>query len=352
MASSPARRRTRLDQGPLTDRRQFLAALSPRGADVAAGEAACGHWIRVHRRAMACRFEITLAAADGAFVPAAMRALDEIDRLEQELSVFIPTSVISGVNRAAANGPIAVPAYVAELLADCQRVHRDTGGAFDITTTPLSRCWGFLRREARVPPLEAIEDARLQVGFSAVHVSSDPPSVRFNRPGIEVSLGAVGKGYALDRARSVLRASGVQHALLSAGGSSIVALGGRGDGWVVDVVSPLRPGPPIATLSLRNAALGTSGAGEQCVVQDGRRYGHVIDPRTGWPVDGTLSASVVTSDAASADALSTAFLVGGVDLARRYSDGHPGVLALITPDDGPERTVVVGSHPAARVASD
>ena len=241
---------------------------------------------------------------------------------------------------------------MAELLTDCQRVHRDTEGAFDVTTTPLSRCWGFLRREARVPPLEAIEDARGQVGFGAVHVSSDPPLVTFSRPGVEVSLGAVGKGYALDRACSVLRASGVQHALLSAGGSSIVALGGRGDGWVVDVVSPLRPGRPIATLSLRNAALGTSGAGEQFVVQDGRRYGHVIDPRTGWPVDGTLSASVVASDAARADALSTAFLVGGLDLARRYCGEHPAVLALITPDDGSVRPIIVGGHPAARVASD
>jgi thiamine biosynthesis lipoprotein len=267
------------------------------------------------------------------------------------LSVFIPTSAISGVNRDAARGPVPVPAYVAELLTDCERVHRDTDGAFDVTTTPLSRCWGFLRREARVPRLEAIEDARRQVGFGAVHVSADPPSVAFSRPGIEVSLGAVGKGYALDRARSVLCASGVQHALLSAGGSSVVALGGRGDGWVVDVVSPLRPGRPIATLSLRNAALGTSGAGEQFVVQDGRRYGHVIDPRSGWPVDGTLSASVVASDAARADALSTAFLVGGLDLARRYCSGHPDVLALITPDDGSERTIVVGSHPGARLVT-
>ena len=300
---------------------------------------------------MACRFEITLAAADGGFVPAAISALDEVDRLEQELSVFIATSAISSVNRGAADGPVAVPAYVAELLADCQRVHRDTEGAFDITTTPLSRCWGFVRREARVPPREAIEDARRQVGFGAVQVSSDPPSVTLRRPGIEVSLGAVGKGYALDRARSVLCASGVQHALLSAGGSSIVALGGRGGGWVVDVVSPLRAGP-IATLSLRNAALGTSGAGEQFVVQDGRRYGHVIDPRTGWPAEGVLSATVVASNAARADALSTAFLVGGLDLARRYCSQHPDVLALITPDDGSGRAVVVGSHPAARVASD
>ena len=296
MAFSPASGHG-LDRGSPTDRRQFLAALSPR-TEAAESDVACGHWIHVHRRAMACRFEITLPAADGVFVPAAMRALDEIDSLEQELSVFIPTSAISGVNRDAANGPVAIPAYVAELLADCQRVHRDTGGAFDVTTTPLSRCWGFLRREGRVPRLEAIEDARRQVGFGAVHVSSDPPSVTFSRPGIEVSLGAVGKGYALDRARSVLSASGVQHALLSGGGSSISTLGGRGDGWVVDVVSPLRTGRPIATLSLRNAALGTSGAGEQFVVQDGRRYGHVIDPRTGWPVDGTLSASVVSSDAA------------------------------------------------------
>jgi len=340
MASSPAPGHG-LNHGSLRDRRQFLAALSQRSG-VVGGELPGGHWIRVHRRAMACRFEITLAAADGVFVPAAIRALDEIDRLEQELSVFIPTSAISGVNRHAATGPVAVPAYVAELLADCHRVHRDTEGAFDVTTTPLSRCWGFLRREARVPRLEAIEDARRQVGFGAVHVSSDPPSVTFSRPGIEVSLGAVGKGYALDRACSVLRASGVQHALLSAGGSSIVGLGGRGDGWVVDVVSPLRPGRPIATLSLRDAALGTSGAGEQFVVQDGRRYGHVIDPRTGWPADGTLSASVIASDAARADALSTAFLVGGLDLARRYCSEHPAVLALITPDDGSGRPIMVG----------
>ncbi|HEU4891901.1 MAG TPA: FAD:protein FMN transferase [Vicinamibacterales bacterium] len=346
MASSPATRHG-LDQGSLTDRRQFLAALSPR-REVASREVACGYWIRVHRRAMACRFEITLAAVDGGFVPAAVRALDEVDRLEQELSVFIPTSAISGVNRDAASGPVAVPAYVAELLTHCGRVHRDTEGAFDVTTTPLSRCWGFLRREARVPQLELIEDARRRVGFDAVHVSADPPSVAFTRPGIEVSLGAVGKGYALDCARSVLCAAGVRHALLSAGGSSIVALGGRGDGWVVDIVSPLRPGRPIATLLVRNAALGTSGAGEQFVVQDGRRYGHVIDPRTGWPVDGTLSASVVTSDAARADALSTAFLVGGLDLARRYCSEHPDVLALITPDDGSERTIVVGSHRTAR----
>ena len=338
------------NQRSITDRRQFFASLVPQAGDPdSAGEE--GIWIRVYRRAMACRFEITLAAADGEFVPPAMAALDEVDRLERELSVFVETSAISVLNRRAASGPVAVPPYVVELLAACQRVHLETEGAFDVTATPLSRCWGFLRREPRVPPVEAIDAARRLVGFDAVHVRPESASVTFSRPGVEINLGAVGKGYALDRASSLLRASGVAHALLSAGSSSIVAVGGRGDGWRVDIVSPLASGRPIAALSLRNAALGTSGAGRQCVIENGRRYGHVIDPRTGWPAHGILSASVVASDAARADALSTAFLVGGLDLARRYCAAHDGVLALVTPDDGTERAIVIGSHQGARVVA-
>jgi thiamine biosynthesis lipoprotein len=307
-----------------------------------------GYWIRVHRHAMACRFEITLAAEDSALVPAARTALDDIDRLEDELSVFRETSTVSALNRRAARHPVAVPRHLLDLLADCQQLHRETGGAFDITTTPLSRCWGFLRRAGRVPDLDAIAAARALVGLDDVHLNRADLSVRFGRPGIELNLGAIGKGYALDRAGAGLRWSGAAHALLSAGRSSLLALGGRGDGWRVDLVSPLISGRPIAGLWLRNAAVGTSGAGEQFVIADGRRYGHVIDPRTGWPANGVLSASVVASDAATADALSTAFLIGGVDLARRYCAAHREVLALITPDD--ETTLVaLGSHPGARL---
>lgn len=291
---------------------------------------------------MACRFEVTLADHDSARVPIALSALDEVDRLERVLSVFIDTSVIAEVNRDAAARPVAVPTEVAELLLACQQMHRETEGAFDLTTTALSRCWGFLHRDARVPAVAAIEAARTLVGFDAVRVSADPAAVAFDRPGIELNLGAVGKGFALDRAGSLLRSHGVRHALLSAGGSSIVAVGGRGAGWVVDLVSPLRPAQPMARLTLRNAAIGTSGAGEQFVLHDGRRYGHVIDPRTGWPTSGRLSVSVVASTAARADALSTGFLVGGVELARRYCDAHPDVLALITPDDASGRTLVIG----------
>jgi thiamine biosynthesis lipoprotein len=331
-----------------TARRQFLTSLlRSRGDRLPAGEEP-GYWIRVHRCAMACRFEITLAAEDGAFVPAASAALDEIDRLEDELSVFRETSAVSQVNRRAACEPVVVPRHLVDLLTVCQRLHRETGGAFDITTMPLTRCWGFLRREGRVPDRDAIEAARGLVGLDGVHVERDDGSVSFGRAGIQLNLGAIGKGYALDRAAIGLQRSGVAHALLSAGRSSLLALGGRGDGWRVDLVSPLVPGRAIAGLRLRDAAVGTSGAGEQFVIADGHRYGHVIDPRTGWPAGGVISVTVVASDAASADALSTAFLVGGIDLADRYCAEHRDVLALITPDDGSGRPIAIGGHPGVR----
>lgn len=332
-----------------TPRRQFLASLPRPRADLPRPEEERGYWIRVHRRAMACRFEILLSAEDRVFVSAATQALDEIDRLEDELSVFRDTSTISVLNRSAAGRAVVVPRYLIDLLTNCQRLHRDTERAFDVTTMPLSRCWGFLRRQGCVPDADAIEAARALVGFDAVQLGRDDLSVRFGRTGVELNLGAIGKGYALDRAGSGLRASGVAHALLSAGGSSLLALGGRGQGWQIDLVSPLVTDRAIAGVWLRNAALGTSGAGEQFVIADGHRYGHVIDPRTGWPADGVLSASVVATDAASADALSTAFLIGGIDLASRYCAQHRDVLALITPDDGSKRPIVIGSHRGARL---
>jgi len=306
------------------------------------------YWIRVHRRAMACRFEITLAREDAIWVTAARAALNEIDRIEAALSVFQETSVITGVNRRAAAAPVHVDADVFGLLQRCAELSRHTGGAFDITSTPLSRCWGFMRREGRVPSPDEIAAARRGVDAAAVRLDAGDRSVRFDRAGLELNLGAVGKGYALDRVAADMRRCGVAHALLSAGRSSLLAVGGRDGGWHVEVTSPRLAGP-LATVWLRDAALGTSGAGEQFVEVDGQRYGHVIDPRTGWPARGVLSASVIASSAARADALSTAFLVGGVELAARYCAEHADVMALVTPDDGSRSPLVFGTHPGARV---
>jgi thiamine biosynthesis lipoprotein len=165
---------------------------------------------------------------------------------------------------------------------------------------------------------------------------------------MSLNFGSIGKGLALDRMAAILRGHAVPRALVSAGGSSAIAIGG-GDGFAVDVRSP-RVAGVLDHLWLADAALGTSGAGEQFFEQDGRRYGHVIDPRTGWPAEGVLSASVVCASAAEADALSTAFLTGGAALAERYCAAHPGTLALLTLEAEPGRRLRFGACDGVTVA--
>ena len=326
-----------------TTRRDFLSGVMPERSESGAS------WIRVHRRAMACRFDIILDSADASGLPAAREALDEVDRLEALLSVFKPDSAVSEVNRTAGGAPVAVDTDLFDLLQACSMLTRETAGAFDITSTPLSRCWGFLQREGRLPSEAAIDAARARVGGHLVALDAAARTVRFGCDGLEINLGAIGKGFALDRVGAILRRRHVRHALLSAGRSSLLAVGGRNRGWLIDITSPrVEAGQRLAQVRLRDAAIGTSGAGEQFVVVDGRRYGHVIDPRTGWPAAGVLSVSVVAWDAATADALSTAFLVGGPALADEYCSEHRDVLALMTLE-GETEPVVFGRHPGASI---
>jgi FAD:protein FMN transferase len=306
------------------------------------------HYIRVHRRAMACRFQVTLPGDHADDIAAARDVLEEADRLEELLSVFRESSAISQINRAAGADVVAITDEVFELLTRCRDLSLATAGAFDITSTPLSRAWGFLRREGRLPSDDEIASARALVGPR--HLTLDPVArtAGLGVTGMALNLGAIGKGFAVQAIGAALWGRGVRHALVSAGGSSVIALGGPDRGWHVDVMGG-PPGQRLIGLRLRNAALGTSGAGEQFIEVNGTRYGHVIDPRTGWPASGILSASVVTADAATADALATAFFVGGLELARKYCDTHPGTLALITPDDGSNRPLVVGRYLGAHV---
>ena len=181
--------------------------------------------------------------------------------------------------------------------------------------------------------------------MSKLQLEPEHGTVHFRAPDLELNLGAIGKGHALDRLAAELRDAGVDQALLCAGKSSLLAVGGA---WPVDLRSPQIADHPLARLELADGALATSGAGEQFVIIDGRRYGHIIDPRTGWPAVGLLSVSVVTRDAARADALATAFFVGGLDLARRYCEEHDDVLAVVTPDDEERRPQLFGRYRGVR----
>lgn len=304
-------------------------------------------FIRVFRPAMACRFEILLPAEATADVSAAREALGHADRLEQAWSIFRSDSQLSRINQTAATGPVPLDAELAGLLIRCQALGQATGGAVDVTATPLSRCWGLVQREGRVPTPEEITQARAVTGAGMVVLRAaepDEPTVAFSRPGVELNLGAIGKGYAVGCIAAHLRGAGVAQALVSAGDSSVEAVGAPPAGWPI----AMRGLDAGARLWLRHGAMATSGAGEQGISVDGVRYGHVIDPRTGWPARGVARVTVIAADAADADALATAFLVGGPALAARYLADHDDVLVVFALDDS-SRPRIMGRAPGATV---
>jgi FAD:protein FMN transferase len=303
-----------------------------------------GPWVKVQRTALGCRFEVTLPSEDARHVDAARAALDEVDAIEDALTPLRDASEVSRVNREAAAGAVAVGPSFFALLSLCRELYSATGGAFDPASAALSRCWGFRERRPRRPAAEEIADALACSGLDKVTADGLGRTVRFAVPGVELDFGAVGRGWALDRVAATLRVRGVFRALLTAGGSSHRGWGG--EAWEL----ALRPGgEELGLLRLRDAALGTSATGEQHLEAGGKRYGHVLDPRTGWPAEGVRSASVVASEAAVADALSTAFLVGGPELAGPFCASRPGTMALLVRDAQPRQLLVFGRRDGVAV---
>jgi thiamine biosynthesis lipoprotein len=325
-------------------RRRFLAG---RLNDVEEQE---GYWIHVNRAAMACRFEITLPMIDSDRLLTAREALDGIDRLESQLTVFRENSEISFINRNAALSAVKVEERLFDLFLHCRDLNSETDGAFDIASGCLTRCWGFLRRRGRIPDSTELDAAIASSGMQHVQLDSDTRTIRFTKPGIEINLGSIGKGYALDRIASEMRRGGLQSALLNGGSSSVVAIGGGADGtgWLVGIRHPRSRNLRFAELKMRDCAMGTSGSAEQFFEHDGKKYGHIIDPRCGLPARGVDGATVVADSGARADALATAFFVGGRELAERYCSTHSEVLVLMF-EEGVDQPGIIGSHSRCEV---
>jgi thiamine biosynthesis lipoprotein len=302
------------------------------------------------RRAMATNFEVVLPFGFPQAAAAAAGALDEVDRLEAQLSLFRPDSEVSRLNRLGAYGPLQVEEGLFALLELAAHLHRETEGAYDISTGALSRVWGFLRRQGRVPQPAELAAARACCGMHQVVLDRQHRRVHFLRPGVEINLGSIGKGYALDRAAALLRSHwGCRSALLHGGRSSIYALGSAPDcprGWPVGVAHPWDRRRRLAVLYLRDAGLGTSAATFQHLEHNGRRLGHILDPRSGWPAEGLASVTVLAPTAAEADALATAFFVLGLEKSCAYCATHPHIRALLLPAQPGASLVAVGLTPA------
>jgi thiamine biosynthesis lipoprotein len=310
--------------------------------------------LRFSRRAMATTFEVMLPFGTPGALAAAEAALDEIDRLEAQLTVYRDTSEVSRLNRAAPHAAIPVEAGLFDLLLTAARVTAETEGAFDVTAGALVKAWGFYRGPCRVPSDAERAAALERVGMRHVVLDREQRAVRYLRPGLEINLGSIGKGYALDRAAELLRdRRNLPGALLHGGHSSVYAIGhepGDERGWAVGLSHPWEPARRIALLRLRDRALGTSAATFRHLEHDGRKLGHVLDPRTGWPAEGIALASAVAPTAAEADALATAFYVLGVDWTRSYCDKRPDVGAVLLPEGAPA-PVFLGLASSPRVAT-
>lgn len=299
--------------------------------------------VRLGWRAMATRWEVVVPFDTPDTMALGQETFDLLDALEDQLTVYRGHSEVSRLNATAAFAPVVVESRLFQLLQLAHQISAATGGAFDVTTGLLIKAWGFFQGPRRVPDPATHDEVRQAVGYHHLALDADQQSVRFLRR-LELNLGSVGKGYALDRmAEALAGRQNLPAALLHGGSSSVYAKGcphGAQRGWPVRVRHPWVPGRYLAEVVLRDRALGTSAATFQYLEHHGKKLGHVLDPRTGWPAAGVASASVVASSAAVADALSTAFYVGGVDLARRYCADHPDVGAVLLADGDRDVTVI------------
>lgn len=308
------------------------------------------HSLVIGREAMACRFEIVFNAGEyPQDTVAAIAALDVIDEVEGQISIYRDSSELSQLNATAAAGWQPVSTGVFALLEKSLGLFTQTGGGFDIAAGRLVRTWGFLQRQGRTPMPDELAAALAASGSQWLELDAATRRVRFMRPGLELNPGAIGKGWALDRGVERLVADGIASCLLHGGSSSVRAIGCQGPGsrdncrgWAVGIRHPLRPGVRLATVALTDAALGTSGSGTQFFIDRGRKLGHILDPRTGRPAEGVLSATVLAPTAAEADALATAaYVLGPAGLPQIAPPGGPVSVILAVPGERAEIDLIV-----------
>ncbi|NOG93552.1 MAG: FAD:protein FMN transferase [Armatimonadetes bacterium] len=257
---------------------------------------------------MGVRVSITLYAADSTRAETAARAaFDRFAELDSALSDYRQDSELMAICRRAGTGPVPVGGDLFEVLSVAQRISEATGGAFDVTGGPVFRLWKEAIRERRAPTQAAIQDARTKVGWRLVELDAEARTVTLKSPGMQIDLGGIAKGYACDEAIESLAANGISRAMVEAGGDIVVSGPPPGKlGWTISV-----RGLAGRKFLLARCAISTSGDAEQYVQLSGRRYSHIVDPRTGWALDNRIQCTVIAKHGVISDSLATALCVLG-----------------------------------------
>lgn len=306
-------------------RRTFLRL----GSSVALGLAAVPAWRILARTAPSASVEraayvmgsIVTVTAYGdesvcnTAITQAFRSMKAVDAL---MSVYDPRSPLSALNRSGGLGPVAVPTELTALLQASREFSRTTGGAFDVTVKPLLELYGFLDAPVprRIPDDRTIAATLDAVGSRHLLIDEAHSTVAFGSPHTRIDLGGIAVGHALDRAGAVLRAHGVESALVNHSGDLLAIGAPPGEtGWEVGITDPVRNDELCTSVRIRDEALSTSGNYRNFRRIDHRTFGHIVDPAVGRPSEAALSTTVIAPDATTADALSTATFVLGPSFA-------------------------------------
>lgn len=252
---------------------------------------------------------------------AANKAFDEVRRIEGLLSSFKEGNIIDRINNSGTN-EVFLDEETFYVLERSKYFYEASDGAFDITVLPLLEIWGFHEKKYMVPDEDKLKETLKRIGSDKMILDNKKKSVRFLEPGMKIDLGGIAAGYAVDRAVLVLKENGINNALVDAGGD-IYCLGEKSKGkkWSVGIRDPRRNNRIIKTLYLKDIAVTTSGTYEKFFEKGGKRCSHIMDPRTGRPVDNELSsATIIAGDCLTADALATAAMVLGRDEAAELTN--------------------------------
>jgi FAD:protein FMN transferase len=285
--------------------------------------------------AMGSTYSLVLYGEDrGRLEMASEDAFEEVRRLDRLLSNYRPESEWSQVNRYAAERPVKVSGELFHLLSACVEYSRQSEGAFDISVGPLMKVWGFYKGSGHLPQRAEVLKALEKVGYRNILLDASNKTVRFAREGVELDPGGIGKGYAVDRMVDILRRDGIGSALVSASGSSIYALGAPpGEtGWKVRIRDPKDEAKTVTEVTLKNESMSTSGSYEKFFWAEGKIYSHIMDPRTGYPSTGMLSASVIAPLTLDSEAWTKPYYINGREWAAKHNP--KGFRVFLCPDTG------------------
>ncbi len=270
---------------------------------------------------------------------AAEAVMEVFREVNERFSNYRDDSEIMRLNRSAFREPFACSDSMWQLLGDARHAYRISNGAFDISAGPLMRLWGFHRKRNSVPAPGDIAQARAIVGLDKVVFDDEARTVRFTVEGMELDSGGIAKGYAIDLARERLAEMGIERGLIDLGGNIYCLPGpppGR-PGYTIGVRNPRQREAQLGTVPMLGQAIATSGDYERFVMLEGKRFSHIMDPRTGMPVAGMASVTVVAADAVVTDYLSTAIFVNRGEHMEPILEAHPDIAVLIVTADAEGR---------------